>query len=81
MGGWTSAASRPAMIENLGEMLVEKPGKFQERAAAERVPDICKGCGWEYRERLVGSHDDCVMAMAIARAVRRRRGAGWKGQR
>ena len=80
LAGWnTTAASRPPMIETLGEMLVEKPGNFQsvklwnECRTFVRAADGRPGAG-------VGSHDDCVIAMAIAQAVRAEM-AGWKGQR
>lgn len=68
--GWlTSAVSRPAMIENLAASLAVKPELFQsERLLAEcrtfvRRRDGGSGGG-------SGSHDDCVMAMAIALAGR-----------
>ena len=57
------------MIETLGEMLVEKPGNFQsvklwnECRTFVRAADGRPGAG-------VGSHGDCVIAMAIAQAVR-----------
>ncbi|HEV2397778.1 MAG TPA: terminase [Candidatus Sulfotelmatobacter sp.] len=68
--GWlTSVVSRPAMIERLGSMLVDKPNLFQsERLLGEmktfvRYPDGRSAAA-------EGAHDDCVMAMAIAQAVR-----------
>ena len=69
--GWlTSAVTRPAMIENLAAVLVTKPGLFRspkllaEMRTFVRHPD---GHG----AAADGAHDDCVMAMAIALAVRR----------
>jgi hypothetical protein len=69
--GWlTSVVSRPTMIENLAAMLIEEPRLFHsERLLAEmktfvRYPD-------GHAEAAEGAHDDCVMAMAIAMAVRR----------
>lgn len=69
--GWlTSVVSRPAMIEILGASLIERPELFvSPRLLAEvktfvRYPDG-HGAAAE------GAHDDCVMAMAIALAVRR----------
>ena len=69
--GWlTTAASRPAMIENLAAVLVAGPEQFQSRRLLNefrtfvRHADGSSGAG-------SGAHDDCVMAMAIALAVRR----------
>ena len=68
--GWlTSAVSRPAMIENLAASLSVKPELFQStRLLTEcrtfiRRRDGGSGGG-------AGSHDDCVMAMAVALAGR-----------
>jgi len=68
--GWlTSAVTKPAMIENLAAILSIKPELFQsERLLAEcrtfvRRADSGSGSN-------SGSHDDCVMAMAIALAER-----------
>jgi len=68
--GWlTSAVSRPAMIENLAAALVEEPGLF-------RSPRLLNECRTFVRYAdgntgaAPGTHDDCVMAMAIAWAVR-----------
>ena len=68
--GWlTSSLSRPVMIAGLGAALVEQPSLFQ----SERLLRECRsfvrlrngGTGAQ-----AGMHDDCVMAMAIALAVR-----------
>jgi hypothetical protein len=69
--GWlTSAASRPAMIENMAVVLMSDPELFRSR----RLLDECRtfvrradGNG----AAADGAHDDCVMAMAIALAVRK----------
>jgi terminase large subunit-like protein len=70
--GWlTSAVTRPAMIENLAASLVAAPGIF-------RSPRLLKECRTFVRhadgrsEAAAGAHDDCVMAMAIALAARRK---------
>lgn len=68
--GWlTSAVSRPAMIENLGEILATDSGLLRSRRLLEEcrtfVRDADGGSG-----ATAGAHDDCVMAMAIALAVR-----------
>jgi hypothetical protein len=69
--GWlTSAASRPAMIENMAAVLVSEPELFHSPRLLEecrtfvRHPDGSAAAA-------DGAHDDCVMAMAIALAVRR----------
>jgi hypothetical protein len=83
--GWlTSAVSRPAMIENLAAALVEEPMLF-------RSPRLLNECRTFVRYAdgntgaAPGTHDDCVMALAIAWAVRRaeagrgtRVSAGWE---
>jgi len=69
--GWlTSAVSRPAMIENLGVALINEPWLF-------RSSGLLKECRTFVRDAegntgaAPGTHDDCVMAMAIAWAVRK----------
>lgn len=69
--GWlTSAVTRPPMIENLAAILVEAPQLFHSRRLLSefrtfiRQPDGSSGAS-------TGAHDDCVMAMAIAFAVRK----------
>ena len=68
--GWlTSSVSRPRMIAGLGAALVDRPELFQsERLLREcrsfvRLPN--GGMGAQS-----GTHDDCVMAMAIGIAAR-----------
>lgn len=69
--GWlTSAASRPAMIENMAAVLMAQPGLFHS-------PRLLGECRTFVRHSdgsasaADGAHDDCVMAMGIALAVRR----------
>ena len=69
--GWlTSAASRPAMIENMAAVLMAEPELFHS-------PRLLEECRTFVRHpdgnaaAADGTHDDCVMAMAIALAVRR----------
>ena len=71
LDGWvTSAVSRPAMIENLGSALMEEPGLFRslrllhECRTFVRFADGNTGAAQ-------GTHDDCVIALAIAWAVRK----------
>ena len=70
--GWlTSAVSRPAMIENLAAVLATEPGLF-------RSPRLLNECRTFVRQTdgncgaAAGTHDDCVMAMAIALGGRRK---------
>ena len=69
--GWlTSAATRPAMIENMAAVLMAEPTLFHSPRLLEecrtfvRYPDGSAAAA-------NGAHDDCVMAMAIALAVRK----------
>ena len=69
--GWlTSAATRPAMVENFAAVLATSPKLFHShRLLGEcrtfiRHPDGSAAAAG-------GAHDDCVMAMAIALAGRR----------
>jgi hypothetical protein len=68
--GWlTSALTRPRMLGRLGSALVETPGSF----ASERLLLECRSFVRHpsgRAEAQAGEHDDCVMAMAIALAVR-----------
>jgi len=68
--GWlTSTVSRPAMIENLAAALAAEPGLFRSaRLLGECRTFVRKEDG--STAATAGSHDDCVMAMAIALAVR-----------
>ena len=70
--GWlTSAVSRPAMIENLAAVLALEQTIF-------RSPRLLNECRTFIRHAdgnssaAAGSHDDCVMAMAIALAARQK---------
>ena len=68
--GWlTSAGSRPGMLAGLGALLVERPELFM----SERLLRECRGFVRLANGRTgaqSGAHDDCVMAMAMAQAVR-----------
>ena len=68
--GWlTSAVTRPAMIENLAAVVSIKPQLFQStRLLAEFRTFIRHSDGRSGGAS--GSHDDCVIAMAIALAGR-----------
>src|SRR6185312_12604144 len=68
--GWlTSAVSRPAMIENLAAVLGTAPGLFQSpRLLNECRTFVRHGDGSS--AAMAGTHDDCVMAMAVGLAAR-----------
>ena len=68
--GWlTTAVSRPAMLERLGALLEEAPEIFlSEQLLRECRSFVRKGDG--RCEAAAGAHDDCVLAMAMAQAVR-----------
>jgi hypothetical protein len=77
--GWlTSAASKPEMVARLGVLLRETPERFMSR----RLLAECRTFVADERGRAAaaaGSHDDLVMAMAIAQAVRAETVA-WSGR-
>jgi hypothetical protein len=68
--GWlTTAASKPEMIARLRVLLSETPERFMSR----RLLAECRTFVADERGRTAasaGAHDDLVMAMAIAQAVR-----------
>ncbi len=68
--GWlTTSASRPRMLAGLGALLVEEPELFQsERLLRECRSFVRLANGRSGAQS--GLHDDCVMAMAMAQAVR-----------
>jgi hypothetical protein len=69
--GWlTTAVSRPAMIENLAEVLVAAPMLFHSPLLLNECRTFVRQADGNTGAAL-GAHDDSVMAMAIAYAVRR----------
>jgi hypothetical protein len=68
--GWlTTAASKPEMIARMGVLLAESPERFMSK----RLLAECRTFVADERGRAAaaaGSHDDLVMAMAIAQTVR-----------
>jgi hypothetical protein len=69
--GWlTSAASRPAMIENMAAVLMAEPGLFHSPCLLEECRTFVRRADGN-AAAMPGAHDDCVLAMAIALAVRR----------
>jgi hypothetical protein len=69
-GWWTSAVSRPAMVENLAAVLAEQPGLFRSRRLLNELRTFVRQADGK-SAAVSGAHDDCVMAMAIALAARR----------
>jgi hypothetical protein len=68
-GFWTSTVSRNEVLSRLGGVLAETPEAFR----SERLLLQCRGFVRQANGRSganAGEHDDCVMAMAIAFAVR-----------
>jgi hypothetical protein len=74
--GWlTSSMTRPLMLGRLGSALVESPEIF----SSDRLLRECRSFVRHRNGRAeaqAGEHDDCVMAMAIALAVREERLTG-----
>ena len=70
VAGWlTTAGNKPGMVSRLGALLVESPGMFaSRRLLAECRTFVSYGGGRTGAAN--GAHDDCVMSMAIAQAVR-----------
>lgn len=68
--GWlTSVASRPRMIENLAALLSEAPERFSSRRLLNECRTFVRKADGA-PAAASGAHDDCVMAMGIAQAVR-----------
>ena len=68
--GLTSAARRPAMIENMAAVLAAEPICFNSPRLLEECRTFVRHADGN-AAAADGAHDDCVMAMAIALAVRR----------
>jgi hypothetical protein len=79
VAGWlTTAGSKPGMVSRMGALLVESPGMFLSRRLLGECRTFVAMAGGR-TGAVRGAHDDCLMAMAIAQAVRaemlgRRRG-------
>lgn len=68
--GWlTTAANRPAMIENLAVMLARAPELFFSRRLLQECRTFVRHADGS-SSASGGAHDDCVLAMAIAQMVR-----------
>ncbi len=79
--GWpTTAQTKPQAIGALGRMIAEAPDTIQSARLLEQCRGYCFGENGETRAP-AGEHDDLVMAMAIALAVRAgRAGRNWTHQ-
>lgn len=74
--GWlTSSVSRPNMLGKLGAALVETPEIFKSRRFLQECRSFVRQANGKTGAQ-AGEHDDCVMAMAIALAVREEKVAG-----
>lgn len=70
VAGWlTTAANKPRMISRLDGLLTEEPWLFSSRRLLEECRTFVLLAGGR-TGAAAGTHDDCVMAMAIGQAVR-----------
>lgn len=73
VAGWlTTAGSKPGMIGRLGALLVEAPSLFLSRRLLEECRTFVTYPGGSTGAAR-GTHDDCLMAMALGHAVRAER--------
>jgi len=78
--GWnTTAVTRPTMLETLLAVMMEKPELFRSARLWNECRTFVRTANGR-PEAAPGAHDDCVMAMGIALAVRDS-GKGWNGHR
>lgn len=72
VAGWlTTAGNKPGMVGRLGALLVEQPWLFASRRLLGECRTFVSRAGAGAGSGAAsGAHDDCVMAMAIAQAVR-----------
>jgi hypothetical protein len=70
VAGWlTTAGSKPGMVGRMGALLVESPWMFFSRRLLGECRTFVTMAGGR-TGAVNGAHDDCLMAMAIAQAVR-----------
>ncbi len=68
--GWlTTAANRPSMLENLASVLSAEPERFRSERLLHEFRTFVRDADGR-PSATSGAHDDCVIAMAIAWAVR-----------
>jgi hypothetical protein len=76
LNGWlTTAITRPRILGRLGSALVETPEIFKSERLLRECRSFVRHASGR-AEAQAGEHDDCVMAMAIALAVREERLTG-----
>ena len=76
--GWlTTSASRPVMIENLLKVMIEEPLAFRSLRLLNECRTFVRYADGNGRAA-PGTHDDCVIAMAIAWAVRKADVGNWR---
>jgi hypothetical protein len=76
-GFWTSTLTRPQLVGRFGAILVQRPEVFKSERLLLQCRSFVRQPGGQSAAS-AGEHDDCVMAMAIALAVREERLAGQK---
>lgn len=68
--GWlTTSGNKPGMVSRMGALLVESPELFRSRRLLAECRTFVSMQGGK-TGAANGAHDDCLMAMAIAQAVR-----------
>ena len=69
--GWlTTGTSKPAIVGDMDALLAEQPEIFRSKRLLEECRTFVTHPGGR-TGAIHGAHDDCVMAMAIAQAVRK----------
>jgi hypothetical protein len=70
VAGWlTTAGSKPGMVSRMGALLVESPWMFFSKRLLGECRTFVSAAGGR-TGAANGTHDDCLMAMAIGQAVR-----------
>jgi hypothetical protein len=70
VAGWlTTAGNKPGMVSAIGALLVESPWLFLSRRLLGECRTFVSMAGGR-TGAANGAHDDCLMAMAVAQAVR-----------
>jgi hypothetical protein len=70
VAGWlTTAGSKPGMVSRMGALLVESPCLFFSKRLLGECRTFVSMAGGK-TGAVSGAHDDCLMAMGVAQAVR-----------
>ena len=70
VAGWlTTAGNKPAMVSRMGALLVESGWMFSSKRLLAECRTFVSHSGGR-TSATNGAHDDCLMAMAVAQAVR-----------